>query len=79
MKFIVESKIKDHIVKIDESYLTYETVSSVVIVHPIGPSRMFFCDAIHVVSVAAKIGTRIDQMTILPNRQKQKPVQPFEL
>ena len=79
MKLIDESEINDQILKIDESFLTYETVSSVVIVHPVGSSWMFFGDAVHVVSVAAKIGARIDQMTILPNREKQEAVQPFEL
>ena len=79
MKLIDESKINEQIVKIDESFVTDQTVSSVVIVHPVSSSWMFFCDSIHVVSVAAKIGARIDQMTILPNCEKQEAVQPFEL
>ena len=67
------------IIEINKSFLTYQTVSSVVIVHPVSSSWMFFGDSVHVVSVAAKIGARIDQMTILPNREKQEAVQAFEL
>ena len=70
---------KSEAINVRTYLFTDQTVSPVVVIHPFGSAWVFFADSVEEVGVGADVNRFVNQVAVLPDRQKKEAVQAFEL